>query len=332
LISKADKGNSTVIVYQNEYHRKFNNFISNNNFRSANNDTTQKFQKDLRNSKNNCQLIIHKDERWKYINLNPIPPMIRGLTKIHKEDSPIRPVVNWKNAPAYKLAKMLSKKLSIYIPLPHTFNVKHTVQLMSDLREIPFDQNLKIASFDITNMYSNVPTGELTKIIDLMCNQNDIKEQLKYEIMKISQILIKQNYFQFQDTLYIQEEGLAMGAPTSSVFSEICWQHIENTKIIDIILEHHILGCFRYVDDILVVYKNDTTNIHDVLDIFNSIIPTTKFIMEDEKENKINFRYIAISKENNISFNIYRKPTSTDTAIPNDSCHPQEHKLAAIRY
>jgi len=69
-----------------------------------------------------------------------------------------------------------------------------------------------------------------------MCNQNDIKEQLKYEIMKITHILIKQNYFQFQDTLYIQEEGLAMGAPTSSIFSEIYLQHIENTKITDVIL------------------------------------------------------------------------------------------------
>jgi hypothetical protein len=54
--------------------------------------------------------IIQKDERWKYINLNPIPPMIRGRIKIHKEYSPIRLIVNWKNAPAYKLAKMRSKK------------------------------------------------------------------------------------------------------------------------------------------------------------------------------------------------------------------------------
>jgi len=29
---------------------------------------------------------------------------------------------------------------------------------------------------------------------------------------------------------------------------------------------------------------------------------------------------------------IYRKPTSTDVIIPNDSCHPKEHKVAAIRY
>jgi hypothetical protein len=124
-----------------------------------------------------------------------------------------------------------------------------------------------------------------------------------------------------------------MGAPTESIFSKIYLQHIENIKIIDIPLEHHTLGCFRYVDDILVVYKNDTTNIHDVLDIFNSIIPTMTFTMEDEKENKRNFIDITTSKEeHNISFNIHRKPTTTDTTIPNNSCHPQEHKLVVIRY
>jgi hypothetical protein len=29
---------------------------------------------------------------------------------------------------------------------------------------------------------------------------------------------------------------------------------------------------------------------------------------------------------------IYRKPTTTDIIIPNDSCYPWEHKTAAIRY
>jgi len=88
---------------------------------------------------------------------------------------------------------------------------------MNDLLEIPYEQNLKFVSFDFTNMYSNIPTNELIKIIDLLCNQHDTKKELKHEILKISQILINQNYFQFQNTLYIQEEGLAIGAPTSSI-------------------------------------------------------------------------------------------------------------------
>ena len=32
------------------------------------------------------------------------------------------------------------------------------------------------------------------------------------------------------------------------------------------------------------------------------------------------------------SFEIYRKPTATDIIIPNDSCHPREHKTAEISY
>lgn len=35
---------------------------------------------------------------------------------------------------------------------------------------------------------------------------------------------------------------------------------------------------------------------------------------------------------NKMSFDIYRKPTTSDSIIPNDSCHPLEHKLATIRY
>jgi hypothetical protein len=148
----------------------------------------------------------------------------------------------------------------------------------------------------------------------------------------ISQIPIKQNYFQFQDILYIPEEGL-MSAPPSSIFSAINLKYIENTKLVNILLEHHILGYFRYVDDILIMYKNDSTDTYDALDTFNNIFPDIKFTMEEEKENQINFLDITISKvEDSTSFSIYRKPTTTDTIIPNGFRHPHEHILAAIIY
>ena len=46
--------------------------------------------------------------------------------------------------------------------------------------KILYDQNLKFVSFAITNIYSNIPTNELIKIIDRMCNQQVIKEDLKH--------------------------------------------------------------------------------------------------------------------------------------------------------
>jgi hypothetical protein len=57
------------------------------------------------------------------------------------------------------------------------------------------------------------------------------------------------------------------------------------------------------------------------------------FTLETEQDNKLNILDITISKTaNKLSFNIYRKPTTSDNIIPNDSCHPPEQKTAAIRY
>jgi hypothetical protein len=75
-------------------------------------------------------------------------------------------VINWKYAPAFNVAKMLAKKLQVYIPLPYTFNVKNTTQIIEKLKEIPFSRNLRLASFDITNMYTNIPAEELIRIIE----------------------------------------------------------------------------------------------------------------------------------------------------------------------
>jgi hypothetical protein len=34
-------------------------------------------------------------------------------------------------------------------------------------------------------------------------------------------VILNQNYFQHEDRIFLQKEGLAMGAPTSSILSEI---------------------------------------------------------------------------------------------------------------
>jgi hypothetical protein len=48
---------------------------------------------------------------------------------------------------------------------------------------------------------------------------------------------------------------------------------------------------------------------------------------------RINFLGVTIQKtQNKFTFNVYRKPTTTDSIIPNDSRHPQEHKHAAVSH
>jgi uncharacterized protein (DUF1697 family) len=260
-------------------------------------------------------------------------PNIRGLIKIHKYESPIRPIVNCKTVLVYKLAKLLTKVLQTYIPLPYTFSVKNTVQFINDLTNIPYNKKLILASFDISNMYTNIPTEELIKIITTACQNNNIEDNLKQNIIKLSKTIRGQNYFQFLDKTYVQTEGLAMGAPTSSIFSELYLQFLKNSTIYNILINYDVKGYFRYVNDILIVYDEEKTNVDTLLDCFNNISPKLKFTIEKEMEHKINFLDITINREpNKISIDVYRKPTYTDVIIPNDSCQPREHKMAVINY
>lgn len=62
----------------------------------------------------------------------------------------------------------------------------------------------------------------------------------------------------------------------------------------------------------------------------NNINKKIKFTIEHENNNKINFLDLTIHRQSNhLEFNIYRKPTTTDTTIHADSHHPIAHKLAA---
>jgi hypothetical protein len=160
-ITRANKGNALVIIYQQDYDSKVQTFINTSSFSILRTDPTKKFQRDLRKDINLCQTVIPQNIRWKFINLNPTPPRIQGVIKVHKIDAPIRPVINWQNAPTYRLSQHFSTIINTHIPLPYTFNVKNSVHLMEDLLQIPYNEHLRFAPFDISDMYSNIPTEKI---------------------------------------------------------------------------------------------------------------------------------------------------------------------------
>jgi hypothetical protein len=51
--------------------------------------------------------------------------------------------------------------------MPNSFIVKNSVQLMKDLQDIEINENSWIRSFDIRNIYTNIPPKDLIDIIKL---------------------------------------------------------------------------------------------------------------------------------------------------------------------
>jgi hypothetical protein len=78
-----------------------------------NKDPTQQYQKIIKQTLNQCNNIIQKEHKWKYINMNTTAPNLHATIKLHKQNTPIRPIINWKNAPTYELAKKNVKNTTL---------------------------------------------------------------------------------------------------------------------------------------------------------------------------------------------------------------------------
>jgi hypothetical protein len=63
-------------------------------------------------------------------------------------------------------------------------------------------------------------------------------------------------------------------------------QYLEHSGIYDILVHHQITAYFRYVDDILIIYINNKTDIIKTIEAFNQLQPSLKFTMELENKNK----------------------------------------------
>jgi len=123
-ISKA-----LVIIDRNTLIKKVDNFIQDNNIKQINKDPTEKYQRQIQQTIQRCNLLVDK-QKYKYLtNIKPMASKLNIYIKTHKDNEPIRPVINNTQAASYKIAKHLNKKLHNLLCLPHTYNTKKTKQV-----------------------------------------------------------------------------------------------------------------------------------------------------------------------------------------------------------
>jgi hypothetical protein len=122
-------------------------------------------------------------------------------------------------------------------------------------------------------------------------------------------IITKQNYFTLNQDLITQHDGFAMGAPSSGLIAEFFLQHTEDVHLAHLSHKHRIINYFRYVDDILLIFDSNHTDIQTILTDFIALHPNLQFTAEVEKDSIINYLDISIHKTPQQSKNIYLQET-----------------------
>jgi hypothetical protein len=123
-------------IKEKQYTEKVEKFIHDNQFVTINSNPTQQLKKTVKQTLKQWNSIIPREDRWKYTNINPKAPNLHATIKIRKQNTPIRPIIHWKNASAYELAKYLTKTLRNHLHLPYAFNIRNSVHLITDVQGI----------------------------------------------------------------------------------------------------------------------------------------------------------------------------------------------------
>ena len=191
-----------------------------------------------------------------------------------------------------------------------------------------------MASFDVESLFTNIPIDET---INIICNsifkqeKDEFKNFSKSQFHKLLNFAVKDSPFLFNNKLYTQTDGVAMGSPLCPTFANCFLSFHEENWLDECPLSFKPLYYRRYVDDTFLLFK-DPLHIPKFQHYLNSKHEYIKFTVEHETKGKIPFLDVMLTRQDNtISTSIYRKPTFTGLGMSYLSFIPIQFKINAIK-
>ena len=265
------------------------------------------------------------------------PGLFFGLAKIHKVpdnstdicELPLRPVVSNIGTATYNISKYLANEL---FPLTkNRYTIESTKDFINKIKGNVIGGNEKLVSFDVTSLFTNVPLDfTIDLILSKIYRDKIIKTKLKEnQFRELLQLCTKNMHFLFNDNIYRQVDGVAMGSPLGPVLANIFMAHLESSLVPS--LSEVMSLWYRYVDDTITFIQEN--KIEEVIEILNNFHPSINFTYEKEKEGCITFLDVKLVRKTDGNFitEVYRKKTDTNIYLHWKAYAPDVWKIGTLK-
>ena len=330
IVTQADKGGGIVILDKTEYEKKMEDLLSDHGTYVKKHAGNAKKEGKLFNR--NARKILRKSERGRKLQYlleeDPKAPRMRGVPKVHKQGTPMRPITSGIGSAPHRLAKVLAKPLSKMLGSISDAHLKNSGDLIERLKELDVSKKT-MASFDVKALFTNVSVDGAMKAIQKVVNDMT-PESLpvpKRDFVKLVRLCLEFGAFTFKDDEYAQHQGLAMGSPLSPVAASLYMEMLENDHFLKIMGESIWM---RYVDDVIVFTPEDT-NLDEKLTQLNGIDHKIQFTLEVENDRCLPFLdAMIVRNDNELKFKVYRKETNREDYVHFYSSHSDRVKSGIL--
>ena len=329
VIKAADKGGATVVwrtdLYQQEAIRQLSDPTS---YTKVNKDLTPANQKVV---KDTIQELITKQElpvtAQNLIITTPRTSCIYFKPKIHKPNSPGRPIVSACSCPTELISSYLDKVMTPIVKSLPSY-IKDSNHALEIFRNFNFSgENKIIFTMDITSLYTVIPNNEGLQTLKYFFNQRPIKKPSSETLLRLAELVLTLNCFSFGDNYCKQINSVAMGTKMGPSYANLFVGFIENK------LKNNYHGpkpdlYKRYIDDCIGATSSSKEELNLSINSVNSFHPALKYTWEIS-ENSLAFLDIKLSiNDNGLSTSVHYKPTDSHNYLLHSSSHPQHVKNA----
>ena len=340
IITKPDKGSGVVIMNRSDYISKMQEIISDETkFKFASNQDIYKISRTIeRRVRNYLRDYVKKpgfisDAEYStlYPNGSHIGVMY-GLPKVHKNNTPMRPICSAVGTATYDLGKYLANIIKPASRCDLGTDLDNTFQFVNQLKSQNVSEMFMV-SFDVRSLFTNVP---LLKTIDICMDRlyrgnADITPHMPEDVLRrLIKLCVCDNTFVFNNKVYQQIDGVAMGSSLGPVLANIWMAHLEEKFILTSALSPQFYR--RYVDDTFCLFKKQA-DVHLFHDYLNSIDVSTQFDVETESDGQLAFLDTMVSHNDNNHYpdtSTRVKPTDKGLFYNFDSFIPISYKRNLI--
>ena len=190
------------------------------------------------------------------------PGILYGLPKVHKVNCPARPVMSAIGTFNYKLAKFL---VPILQPLTgNQYTVYSSISFVDEITQLILSHDAVMVSFDVASLFTNIPLDETVNIIldnhfsgtDEVFVENCVFSKPQFK--KLLEFAVKSNHFIFNNHLYEQTDGVAMGSLLGPSFANIFMRALEQNFLPNCPSNYKPIFYRRFVDDTFCIFQNRT--------------------------------------------------------------------------
>ena len=167
----------------------------------------------------------------------------------------LSPIIWNLSTATYQLARYLTKILS---PLsPSQYAVESSNKFVNFIKQQVIPSSCKLVSFNVKSLFTNVP---LDRTIDIILKKIYDKHEIttnigRKEMKDLITHCTKNTLFTFNNDIYQQRDGVAMGSPLGSVLAGIIMVELENSIVPK--LNSHLLFWKRMLMIVWQLLKKD---------------------------------------------------------------------------